>query len=152
MGGEPIDPDVEPAATARYRADLDVIGVIAAGGVIGAEARYGLGRVLPHHASSFAWSTVLINVTGCLLIGVLMVILTELISPPRLARPFLGTGILGGYTTYSTFAVDVDNLVRAGRIAVAMSYLLVTLVAGWLAVYVGMTFTRKVHPVRRSDR
>jgi CrcB protein len=77
---------------------------------------------------------VIINASGCLLIGVLMVVLLELISPHRLLRPFLGVGVLGGYTTYSTFAVDVQKLVVEHRASVALAYALTTLVACGVAV------------------
>jgi CrcB protein len=55
-----------------------------------------------------------------------MVVLLELTSPHRLARPFLGVGILGGYTTYSTFAVDVQRLVVEHRAGIAFLYVAVT--------------------------
>ena len=81
--------------------------------MLGAEARYGIDRLIPPPATGFPWATLLINVSGCLLIGVLMVLLVEVWSPHRYARPFLGVGVLGGYTTFSTFAVDAVRLVRA---------------------------------------
>ena len=97
---------------------LEVLGAIAAGGVVGAEARYTLGLALPHAVGTWPWSTLLINVSGCLLIGVLMVVITELVKPHRLLRPFLGVGVLGGYTAFSTYAVDALSLVtgRAGEL------------------------------------
>lgn len=76
---------------------------VAVGGVLGAEARYGLGLVGPVDP----WTTLVINVSGCLLMGVLMVLLTERFRVHPLVRPALGVGVLGGYTTFSTYAVDV---------------------------------------------
>lgn len=119
-----------------------VVAAVSAGGVLGAEARYGVGLALPHAASAFPWSTVLINASGCLLIGALMVVLLELTSPHRLARPFLGVGVLGGYTTFSTFAVDIARLVHEHRAAVAIGYLVTTLVACFAAVFVGTVAAR----------
>jgi CrcB protein len=68
-----------------------------------------------------------------------MVILLELTLPHRLARPFLGVGVLGGYTTYSTFAVDTERLLLAHRPLVALGYVAVTVIACAVAVFVGAT-------------
>lgn len=143
-----VDPDVD-LHDAEQRPEnrdtvLPVLVVIAAGGVLGAEARYGVGVALPHTSSQFPLSTLLINTTGCLLLGVLMVIVTELRSPHRLVRPFLGVGVLGGYTTFSSFAVDVQNLVAAGRATVGLAYWSLTLVAGWTAVWLGVHAARRL--------
>jgi CrcB protein len=78
-----------------------------------------------------------VNVSGCALMGALMIAITELWVGHRLLRPMLGTGVLGGYTTFSTFAGDVDDLAAAGRLARALLYLLTTpvlvLVTTWTA-------------------
>ncbi|HEX8093634.1 fluoride efflux transporter CrcB [Jatrophihabitans sp.] len=149
-----IDPDVDLSDPAQRLADparqWDLIAVTAVGGVLGAEARYGLGSVLPHHDQQFPWSTLLINVTGCLLIGVLMAVLLELPSPHRLARPFLGVGVLGGYTTYSTFAVEVQRLVLHHRPLVALDYAVLTVLGCTCAVWLSSTLTgRTVAAARR---
>lgn len=120
----------------------DLVLATAAGGVLGAEARYGIGLAVPHDPRAFPWSTVIVNTTGSLLIGALMVILLELTSPHRLARPFLGVGVLGGYTTYSTFAVEVQRLVLAHRPLVALGYLLTTVIACTSAVWLSATATQ----------
>jgi fluoride exporter len=120
----------------------DVVAAVSVGGVLGAEARYGVGVGLPHGASAFPWSTVLINASGCLLIGALMVVLLELTSPHRLLRPFLGVGVLGGYTTFSTFSLDVARLAHEHRMLVAFGYLVATLVACFAAVFVGTVAAR----------
>jgi protein CrcB len=67
-----------------------------------------------------------VNISGCLLIGVLMVVITELVTPHRLVRPFLGVGVLGGYTTFSTATVDALTLVDASRPGAALGYLVAT--------------------------
>jgi fluoride ion exporter CrcB/FEX len=67
----------------------------------------------------FPWSTLLVNASGCVLIGVLMVLVTEVTEPHRLVRPFLAVGFLGGFTTFSTFGLDVQSLLLAGRPAAA---------------------------------
>src|SRR5690242_15957588 len=91
------------------------LAAVAIGGVLGAEARYRLTVALPYHAGQFPVSTVLINVTGSLLIGLLMAWLGPRRTPHPLLRPFLGVGVLAGYTTYSGFAVDVQQLMVAHR-------------------------------------
>jgi fluoride exporter len=143
---------VRPSGRGAHRPQLDVLAVIAVGGVLGAEARYGLGRLLPHPPNAFPWPTLVVNTVGCLLIGVLMVIVTELTRPHRLARPFLGTGVLGGFTTFSTYTVDVQQLLLADRPGTALGYLAGTLAAALTAVWIGATATRVAVGRRRAAR
>jgi CrcB protein len=70
-----------------------------------------------------------------------MVVLLDLTAPHRLVRPFLGVGVLGGYTTYSTFAVDVEQLVLHHRPGMALAYLVATLAACLVAVWVSTQVT-----------
>ena len=150
--GFPIDPDVTevdvPTVPDRafrlLRARRDILLVIAVGGALGAVARYGMARGLPHAAGQLPWSTLLTNVAGCFAIGVLMVVVVERLPSNRLVRPFLGTGLLGGFTTFSTYAVDTRALLAAGRPAVAAAYLFGTLVLGLLAVVVALRATERV--------
>ena len=111
-----------------------VLGVIALGGVVGSLARYGLAEGFPHDAGSFPWATFATNVLGCFAIGVLLAALTPLSHP--LLRPFLGTGILGGFTTFSTFAVDTDRLLP-DHVIVALLYFFGTLAADLIATILG---------------
>lgn len=159
---EIIDPDVDlrdPVQRAETHPHAwDLLAVIAAGGVVGAEARYGIDRAVPYGASGFPWATLLINVVGCLLIGVLMVTVLELSSPHRLVRPFLGVGLLGGFTTFSTFAVDAERLVRLHHPLLALGYVATSLVSCLVAVYVATVVTRVIgrlvleRDLRRRDR
>ena len=146
----PMDSDVDlhvDTAEPRLR---PVLGAIAAGGMLGALARAGVAAAWPHPASGFAWSTFVINVSGCLLIGVLMVIVTEVLPHRRLVRPFLGVGVLGGYTTFSTYIVDIHKATTAGAPWVALAYLASTLIAALLAVWAGNAGTSLL--VRRWPR
>ena len=120
---------------------LPVVAAVSAGGVLGAEARYGLAEAWPHPASGFPWATLVTNVSGCLLIGVLMVVVTEVLTGRRLVRPFLGAGVLGGFTTFSTYVVDVQRAAAAGHAGLALLYLAVTLVAALAAVWAGSAAT-----------
>jgi fluoride exporter len=149
--GFPVDSDVTDAdlptvpgrALRLVRTRRDILLVIALGGALGAAARYGLARALPHSPGDFPWSTLLTNVAGCLAIGVLMVLVVERLPTSRLVRPFFGTGLLGGFTTFSTYAVDTRALLAAGRPAVAAAYLFGTLVLGLVAVVVGLRATER---------
>jgi fluoride exporter len=88
---EPVDPDVDLHQAEQRRElrrrGLSIIGAIAAGGVVGAAGRYGVSLALPHGPEDWPWSTLLINTTGCLLIGVLMVLILEVWVAHRLVRP-----------------------------------------------------------------
>ncbi|MGH3341810.1 MAG: fluoride efflux transporter CrcB [Carbonactinosporaceae bacterium] len=119
-----------------------VLVAIAAGGVVGALARYGLAVLWPHRGTAFPWATFTANVVGCLLIGVLMVVITEVLVPHRLVRPFVGVGVLGGFTTYSTYAVEARRLVDEGAAGQAFTYIFTTLAAALFAVVIGMAATR----------
>jgi CrcB protein len=87
---------------------------------------------------------VLANVSGCFAIGVLLVVLAQRRPDDRLLRPLLGTGVLGGYTTFSTYALDTRTLLAADRPALAAAYVCGTLVVGLLAVVAAMRLTERV--------
>jgi fluoride exporter len=129
--------------------------VIAGGGSIGAFARYAIGLAWPTPTGGFPRATLLINIVGCALIGVLMVLVTEMWAAHRLVRPFLGTGVLGGFTTFSTYEVEAQRLVQAGAARTALVYLMVTPVTALAAVWVAVVTTRlavrrrKSHETRR---
>ncbi|GAA2703712.1 hypothetical protein GCM10010429_09880 [Micromonospora olivasterospora] len=141
-GGAPrrVDPDVDlrvPGDRVELRAHpATVLGVVAAGGVLGALARAGLQAALPHHPAGFPWATFSVNVTGCLLIGALMALVAAGRTRP-LTRPFLGVGVLGGFTTFSTYVVDARQAVAAGAPGIALAYLVTTLVGALVAVWLG---------------
>ncbi|MFJ6786123.1 fluoride efflux transporter FluC [Streptomyces angustmyceticus] len=126
-----------------------VIGVVAAGGAIGATARYGAGLLWPTASGAFPWTTLTVNAVGCALMGVLMVVITEVRAAHRLVRPFLGTGVLGGFTTFSTYAVDIQRLVGGGRPAAALAYLAGTVLVALAAVWGAVTGTRALLELRR---
>ena len=117
-----------------------VLLAVSAGGILGALARYGIGVAWPHEPGGFPWATWAINVTGCLLIGVLMVLLTRLAPERTLLRPFWGVGVLGGYTTFSTASVDVLRTTPGP----ALLYLALTLIGALLAVWAGTAATEAV--------
>lgn len=131
-----------PSHLAPWRREtLGVLAVVSAGGTLGALARYGLGVALPHPAGGFDGAILAVNVSGCLLIGVLMVLVTEVFTAQRLLRPFLGVGVLGGYTTFSTSIVDVQRAAVSGHAAAGLGYLASTLAGAMLAVWAGTAAT-----------
>jgi len=121
-----------------------VLGAVSVGGVAGALARYGIALAVPHSTIGFPVSTLMTNVSGSLLIGVLMVALGHLRKPYPLLRPFVGVGILGGFTTFSTYVVEAQQLIVHHEAGLAILYLTSTLVLGIAAVAVGAVLARLV--------
>src|SRR3954466_6455831 len=141
----PVDPDVTREADVPPPVvHTQVVAAVAVGGALGALARWAIAEGLPHDSGRFPWDTLLTNVLGCFLIGVLMVIVIERLPAQRLVRPFFGTGVLGGFTTFSTYAVDARTLVASDHPALAAAYVVGTLLAGLLAVVVGLRLTERV--------
>ncbi len=149
---EPVDPDVPdapgvPGPPARRasagRGQLPVVCAVSVGGGVGAAARYGASLLWPTEAGAFPWTTFLVNVAGCAVIGVFLVLVTEVWAAHRLVRPFFGTGVLGGFTTFSTYAVDIQRLVDDGRAATGLAYLAATLLAALAAVWAAARLTRR---------
>ncbi len=117
--------------------------LVALGGAIGASLRYLMGMAaLRAFGPGFPWGTLLVNLIGCLAMGMLAVLLADKASP-RLA-PFLMTGILGGFTTYSAFALDTVALWQRGDSGTAMTYILATTAGSIAAVLAGMALVRAV--------
>ncbi|NUR94328.1 MAG: fluoride efflux transporter CrcB [Kribbellaceae bacterium] len=142
-----VDSDVDLRVDGRFPSDRQthdpvVIGVIAAGGAIGATARYLVGLAWPTPPGGFPYGTLVINIVGCGLIGILMVLVTDVLTQQRLIRPFVGTGVLGGFTTFSTYAVDVERLITGRHAGTALLYLVATVVGALLAVRTTVTATR----------
>ncbi len=169
----PVDPDVvgtrdrpdlfrrrpEPVgswlsrAPGAFRRDGDVLAVIAVGGGLGSILRYAVAQVVPTGAPGFPWSTYVVNAVGCVLIGVLMVFVTDVWRPGRYLRPFLGVGVLGGLTTYSTAMLDVRMLGAGDEWLLAAAYLVGSLVTGLVGVWLGVAVTRVATRTRtRQDR
>ncbi|MER7902408.1 CrcB family protein [Streptomyces sp. NPDC095614] len=136
----------ETAGSGRWR----VLAVIAAGGALGSTARYAASLAWPAAEGGFPWAVFTVNVTGCALIGVLMVLVAErgTVTHP-LVRPFLGVGVLGGFTTFSTYAADVSKLLAGQEVVTAMGYAAGTAVAALAAVWGAAVLTRAVVDGRR---
>ncbi|MFD5624674.1 fluoride efflux transporter CrcB [Streptomyces sp. NPDC127072] len=120
-----------------------VVATVALGGATGASARYGASLLWPAAPGGFPWTTFWVNVVGCAVIGVFMVVSAEVWADRRLVRPFFGTGVLGGFTTFSTYAVDVRKLVDEGHAGTGFLYLAATLFAALAAVWLAASAARR---------
>ncbi|MEU6759196.1 CrcB family protein [Streptomyces sp. NPDC046685] len=148
VAGEPALPDVDLSVRVRRR-DLirelwPVVAVVALGGAIGASARFGASLIWPTAAGGFPWTTLAVNAVGCAVIGVFMVVISDVWAAHRLVRPFFGTGVLGGFTTFSTYAVDIQKFVTGGQARTGMAYLALTVMAAMAAVWTAVWVTRRV--------
>lgn len=144
------DPFLRRGRSRAVREQAPVIAAVATGGAAGACARYGAELVWPTPAGEFPWTTFLVNLTGCAVMGVLMVAITEVWVGHRLLRPLLGTGVLGGYTTFSAFAGEVDTLTANGHPARALLYVGITPVAVLITTWTAATASR--HLLTRRTR
>jgi CrcB protein len=131
-------------------ADPRVLAAIALGAMPGALARYGLSQLIPLTPGSFPWATFWTNVSGSLALGLLVVVLIARFPLTRHARAFAGTGFLGAYTTFSTFGVETDLLIKDGHAATAAAYVVASLAAGIGAAWLGMSLGR--HAAGRTER
>lgn len=148
---EPADSDVDlAAAVRRRRGQLAVVAAVAPGGMLGATARYGASVVWPTAPGGFPWTTLAVNAVGCALIGVFMVVITDVWAAHRLVRPFFGTGVLGGFTTFSTYTVEIQQLTDLGEARSALAYLGLTLLVAPAAVWSAVWATRRVLAWRQA--
>ena len=131
----------------------DILAVIAAGGALGSLGRWALGQALAAPRGGFPWATFIENLSGGFVLGVLMIFVLDVWPPSRYIRPFLGVGVLGGFTTWSTYMLDTRALVVADRTPLAALYLFGTLIAGVAAVWAGILLARLVaEPGHRRHR
>ncbi|WP_335935418.1 fluoride efflux transporter CrcB [Streptomyces sp. PTD5-9] len=154
MLNEPVDPDVDLRVPGRGKDPRlrqgPVIAAVAVGGAVGAAARYGASLLWPTAAGAFPWTILTVNAVGCAVIGVFMVVITDVWAAHRLVRPFFGTGVLGGFTTFSTYAVDVQRLVDGREVRTGLAYLALTPVVALTAVWIAVALTRRVISWRQS--
>jgi len=112
---------------------------VAIGGALGSLARYGLDRLIERRSLSvFPWATFTINATGCLLIGIAIAALVDRHHLPAWLRVGVIVGLLGGYTTFSTFSQETLDLIEEGRLPVSILYATGSVAVGVAAAFLGM--------------
>jgi fluoride exporter len=133
----------EPVLPALGLSPLTILAV-AVGGALGTVARYLLEGLFPAGPGHIPWTTLLINLSGSFAIGFLVPLIDTLWYQARLLRPFLLIGFLGGWTTYSTLAVETTLLIKHGALGESLAYLAATVVGGLGLVVIGHALGRKV--------
>jgi fluoride exporter len=139
-GHEPVDPDV---SVALERSELKTLVAVCLGAMLGAAGRYFIERAWPTGLDSFPWSTLLINASGSLALPFVVVAAVEAWPDAWLLRPALGTGVLGGFTTFSTFALEQRQLFGDGALATGLIYLASTFALCTLAAWLGLHIARR---------
>ena len=160
-----MTPDTDPHRSAgpathhpspiRHTATLRWLPLVLIGGAAGTAARASLENWLPPSASGVPWTTLTINLTGSFILGLLLETLSRAGADRgvlRGARLTVGTGFLGGFTTYSTFVVETADRLRGGNGLVAVAYLVVSVVACLAAAALGISIAARLHRGRQSHR
>ena len=124
--------------------DRRELAAVFAGGVVGTLARAGLGEVLPHARGTWPWATFIVNVAGAALLGWGVTRLQERLPLSAYRRPFLGTGVCGALTTFSTMQVELLQMLDHRRDGLALAYAAASLAAGFAAVFLATKLTRRV--------
>lgn len=120
---------------------------VAVGGAIGASMRYLLGRTLtawfgPANMAAFPWATMITNVIGCLFMGALFGWMARDGNGSEQARLLIGVGLLGGFTTFSAFSLEMMVLIERGQAMTGLLYALVSVLACIVSIYLGMIIMR----------
>jgi fluoride exporter len=159
---DPAQPTVDETPTGRppaarrraptRRAEPAVLVAIALGGALGAPARYGVAQLISVAKDGFPWATFWTNISGSFALGLLLALILERFPPTRYLRPFVATGFLGAYTTYSTFAVETDLLIKDGHAPIGLAYAAASLVTGFVAVWAGILAARSVRLPHRGGK
>jgi len=118
--------------------------VVAAGGALGAIARYGVALLVAlFWRRSFPLGTFIVNITGCFLLGLFATVAAERMEIAPLLRLFVATGFVGAYTTFSTFEYETQRLTEIGAAWWGLVNVLTSVVAGYAAVRIGVMIARR---------
>jgi CrcB protein len=118
------------------------LAAIYAGGVVGALIRVGLAEAASTSPGQWPWATFAVNMVGALLLGYFFALYRD--HPPEsLRHPFLGTGVCGTLTTFSTMQLELYEMVDGGYLALAAAYCAVTIAAGYLFLRLGIGWERR---------
>jgi fluoride exporter len=124
------------------RVDRRELVAIFAGGCLGAVARAGLAEALPHDPGRWPWATFIVNLVGAFALGYFTTRLQERLPLSSYRRPFLGTGVCGGLTTFSTMQLELLTMIKADP-ALAAAYAAASVIGGFLAIAVATNMVRR---------
>jgi CrcB protein len=123
--------------------DRRELAAIFVGGALGSSIRTGLADLAPTHTGHWPWVTFAVNVAGCLLLGYFVTRLQERLPATAYRRPFLGTGLCGALTTFSTFQIELLKMLDHGDVVLALGYAAGSLMAGFTGVALGTGVVRR---------
>ena len=127
--------------------DRRELAAIFCGGIVGALARTGLAQAFPDGSRSWPWAVFAINVVGAFMLGYFVTRLAERLPTSAYQRPFLGTGVCGALTTFSTVQLELYKMVQAHEWTLATCYAAATLVVSFTAVTLATAVVRRVRTV-----
>ena len=118
--------------------------LVAMGGAIGSMARYGISSLVVKQVNpvNFPWGTFSVNILGCMLAGVFLLVAESIQSISQEARLFVVTGLLGGFTTFSAFGIETLGLLRRGEMLIAISYASLSIIVGVLAMWLSYSLLK----------
>jgi fluoride exporter len=127
--------------------DRRELAAIFCGGIVGALARTGLSQAFPDDGRSWPWAIFAVNVVGAFLLGYFVTRLAERLPTSAYKRPFLGTGLCGALTTFSTVQLELYKMVQFHEWSLAVGYAVATVTAGFAAVGLATALVRRVRTV-----
>lgn len=143
------DPDI-----AHPHLRLRFVVLVAAGGALGTAARYGVDVVLPHRTGQWPWSTLVVNILGAFVLGLLLELLLRHgpdTGARRMVRLGIGTGFCGAFTTYSALATDTVLQLDQGYAVTGLLYAVGSVGLGLLATVAGLELAARGHPRDHRD-
>jgi len=128
--------------------DRREIAAIFVGGAVGSLLRVWLAQTVSSGVATWPWATFIVNISGCLVLGLVATHLRE--RPPESPHwhPLLGTGFCGAYTTFSTMQLELVRMIDHERFGLATGYALASVLAGYLAILAGASIVRIRRPAR----
>jgi CrcB protein len=123
------------------------LAAIFSGGIVGALARTGLTEAFPVGPGSWPWPTFAVNIVGAFMLGYFVTRLQERLPTSAYKRPFLGTGVCGALTTFSTVQLELYKMIETGRWALATGYMAATIMVSFVAVAGATAMVRRVRRI-----